>query len=220
MSSFDDLPSAILQSIFDYFWAHELIEAFLHVNVRITKTLFSYHRYHLNFRSISKRQFEKICAVIRADHIESLILSDDDSTVGQTGLFFSLFPLDHFVRLRSIELIETDEDIQLNFFSVPLERLIISINCTDLHQRFPGISFLHLRHLSLGFCSLVDYRTILDQSISLRSLKVSLSVSNCSAFDFVADQQRAKPIELRSLKLTISSFGKNFVSLRRETCVD
>ena len=171
-SSFVDLSSSIVHSVFDYLWADELIQVFDHLNIRLDGVLRSYNRYHLNFRSISKRRFDTICSILRADQIESLILSDEASTAGQVDLFFSLFHLDDFVRLR---------------------------------------------HLSLPFCSLIDYRRILDHSLELRSLEVSLSISNCSAFDFIADQQRAKPVNLRWLKLTLRSFGKTMTIVEKRS---
>ena len=86
-----------------------LIRDFYGLNYRFNSLIYSHLRnYHLDFRSIYKKDFDFICqeylpSII--DRIQSLHLSDSDDTPKQFNIFILLIPSFHqFIQLQSLSL--------------------------------------------------------------------------------------------------------------------
>jgi hypothetical protein len=113
ISYFDILPVEIFYRIFDHLDIQTIIFSLRYVCKRFYSIVNSYNSYNFNFESISKLNFDLICQIIPFEQVISLTLSDQDKTHGQIQLFLSLFNLNQFIRLRSLTLIQI-EDNHLN----------------------------------------------------------------------------------------------------------
>jgi hypothetical protein len=101
----DRLPAELLHTLFNYFSASELLFTFHNVSDYVDVTLQSYPAYQLDFQSISKSHFRRICRHVQLEQVISLVLSDGDDTPGLSEVFFSRFRIEQFIRLRSLTLI-------------------------------------------------------------------------------------------------------------------
>jgi hypothetical protein len=72
--------------------------------------LLVYSNYCVNFKSVTKKEFEFVCQRIIPDQVISLTLSDNELTPGQVELFLSRFQINQFIRLRSLTLIDVGPD--------------------------------------------------------------------------------------------------------------
>ncbi|CAF4305233.1 unnamed protein product [Rotaria sp. Silwood2] len=102
---FDLLPAELLHILFNYFSGHEILISFYGLSDYMNAILQSYSAYKLNFKSISRYNFDLICRNIRPEQVISLILCDSDDTSGESELFFSYFQIEQFIRLQSLTLI-------------------------------------------------------------------------------------------------------------------
>jgi hypothetical protein len=108
------LPVELIYKIFDYLSINDILLAFSNINFYLKNAISSYNRYHANFHSCSKRYFHQICSRIQPKQIISLTLSNDNHTPDQFQLFISLFNIEQFKRLRSITLINIENNLLLN----------------------------------------------------------------------------------------------------------
>jgi hypothetical protein len=114
----DYFPCEILHTIFDYLKPIDLLHAFVQLNPYIDTVFNSYIRIQLNFKSIKKSIFYFICENVHSYQIQSLIISDDEYTPGQTKLFMSLLPLIQFNNLQYFSLDQIhDPDLLCVIFS-------------------------------------------------------------------------------------------------------
>ena len=114
--SLTQLPVEVIQLIFGYLWAHEILFAFHDLNGYLDRILSNYPSYLVNFESIRKSHFDRICRSVRPEQVLSLVLADKNDTPNQSRLFGSLFSIGQFTRLRALKCIELDDDTQV-FFS-------------------------------------------------------------------------------------------------------
>ncbi|CAF5035303.1 unnamed protein product [Rotaria sp. Silwood1] len=138
MMNFELLPNEILFDLFDYFNGIDLLRIFYALNTRLNFLLYQqFHRYHFNFFSSSKHQFDMVCQhhlPFIADRIVTLTLSNYDSTSKQINLFFSYIPsISQFTHLRS-----------LNLWNIPSSRTFLKIT-EKFHHLY------NLTHLPLKF---------------------------------------------------------------------
>ncbi len=88
----ESLPNELFLEIFDYVNDLDLLRIFYNLNCRFDRLLSIYTRnFHLNFRSISKKDMDLICVDVfslRMHKIVSVELSDDDDTPYQSEQFF------------------------------------------------------------------------------------------------------------------------------------
>jgi len=93
MTQFESLQNELLIDLFEYLDTVHLLRAFFGLNSRFDQLLSEQFRsYHLDFRHISKDDFDNICekhprSII--DRIVSFNLSDKDETPGLIELFLS-----------------------------------------------------------------------------------------------------------------------------------
>ncbi len=124
---FDLLPVELLHTLLTYFLTHDILFSFSNVSDHVDAILLTYTSYRLDFKSISKANFDLICRQIKPDQVLSLILSDDDDTPGQSELFLSRFRIEQFIRLQSLTLFNIELDT--------LESILSDLNKLDqLHS--------------------------------------------------------------------------------------
>jgi hypothetical protein len=155
---FDQLPAELLHIVFNYFSTSELLFTFHNVSDYVNATLESYSTYQLDFQSISKFHFRRICRHVRPEQVISLTLSDGDDTPGLSDVFFSRFRMEQFIRLRSLTLIE----IEFN----SLESIFV--NLPQLHElRSFSFDAYSIRH-TYGSIDLNSYEKIIQINSILR----------------------------------------------------
>ena len=108
ISIFEILPVEVFYKILNHLNTSEIFHSLYNVCQRVNAFLISYNRYELDFSSISRSNFDIVCNSIRPQNIISLILSDDNQTPGQIGLFLSLTDSQELNRLRSLTLLQIE----------------------------------------------------------------------------------------------------------------
>ncbi|CAF3496535.1 unnamed protein product [Rotaria socialis] len=216
----DSLPKEIIYTIFDYFWAHDILYSFLDSSAYINSIILTYHNYHVNFKSILKRLFDLVCCSIRSNQITSLILSDDNETPCQSKIYFSLFPIEEFINLRAIRLSDIENDTLSHLWMIEtipkLKRLIVNkFSDHDYNQEnsLCAISFFYLRNLTLPYCSYNQLRQILRSAPKLTSLNISLIISDCTGIDYFAEQHQEVPLIINKLTISIHTFTRTISRL-------
>jgi hypothetical protein len=106
----DILPVELIHHLLNYFLAHEILYTFTNVSSYIDNVLLNYSNYCVNFKSVTRKEFESVCQRIKPNQVVSLTLSDDEDTPGQVQLFLSHFQINQFTRLRSFRLVEVGPD--------------------------------------------------------------------------------------------------------------
>ena len=113
------LPVELLHGVFEYFWAHEILQSFSNVSEHVNAVPLNYPTYQINFQDNQrKKQFDLGCDRIRPDQILSLRTSDE-KYIGQSELFFSRFQLEQFPQLHSLTFVEIED----NSLSIIFHRL-------------------------------------------------------------------------------------------------
>lgn len=140
--SLTDLPLELFYRILDHLDTNTILFHFGHVCRYFRSIIPTYNAYELNFKSSSKRYFHTVCERIHSRNISSLILSNDNHTPDQIKLFFMQFRLSEFIHLRSLTLIEIDENDFLNLF--PFVKYLSSLTIT-----FRNHNIRHLQTLTL-----------------------------------------------------------------------
>ena len=163
MSTFEILPVEILHRIFDHLDVQTLLFSVRCVCRRLYSSVNSYQSFRCNFEEISKTKFHLVCQLIPLENVVSLILSDQDQTYGQISFFLSLFNLEQFIRLRSLTLLQIDND-QLNIFLNSIHRtsltsLVIDVEAFNIRQN------TSLSHLS----SVIEHITLKNLDLNMRS---------------------------------------------------
>lgn len=212
------LPIEIIQKIFCYLSAHEILQAFSNLNSFFDGILSTYPYYRLNFKSISRANFDFVCEHIMPNQVVSLVLSDLEDTPGQAKLFFSHFQLADFTRLQMVKLIKIDYismfciDPYLTIFnnnhklSIETEMIdtdIFKYNHSFLPQifayateikidRITGCltsSLSYLRYLTVSTCSMAELQKMCLLAEKLKSIKVKyLRLDPDNACSLIASQ--------------------------------
>ncbi|CAF2054179.1 unnamed protein product [Rotaria magnacalcarata] len=115
----ESLANELLLYLFEFFDGIQLLRAFHDLNSRFNHLLYNHYRvYRIDFRSISKYQFDDLCQYCLpsiTDQIISLTISDDDETPNLPAIFLSYnFTLDKFTRLQSLSLYSIQSFAQLS----------------------------------------------------------------------------------------------------------
>lgn len=133
------LPVEILHHIIDYLDTSTIFLSLSNVCTHFRAILHSYNRYRLDFNSISKCNFHRICRIIQPENILSLTLSDDNKTPGQIRLFLSLFNIDQFSQLRLLSLVGTDDNdlSKILYSNISSTLTSLSINWREAHCPTP-----------------------------------------------------------------------------------
>ncbi|CAF4672248.1 unnamed protein product [Rotaria sp. Silwood1] len=216
---FDLLPAELLHILFNYFSGHEILINFYGLSDYINAILQSYSAYKLNFKSISRYNFDLICRNIRPEQVISLILCDSDDTSGESELFFSYFQIEQFIRLQSLTLIEIEfKSHTYGPMDLNSGNKLQQINSILIHtyaQILPQLKFLNLngggvlesiqlsnlQRLKLGSCSIDKLETITHLAPQLKSLDV------CINFGEMNFQSIILPTRLTRLNLQICCYA-------------
>lgn len=107
----DRLPVELIFDVFTYLMASEILHSFYNFSQHLRQCIRSYQQYKINFKSIHKREFDRICNIIHPDQIMTLTLSDDEETPGQMALFFTRFSTFElsFIRLEHLRIRNLEE---------------------------------------------------------------------------------------------------------------
>ena len=175
----DRLPVELLHILFDYFSAHELFHTFHCINDHLDEVLRFYSAYRLNLQSIRKCDFDLVCRLIRPEQVISLTLSDGNDTPGLSRLFFSRFRIEQFTRIRSMTLIQIEdnslESIITNLYQFNQLRAL-SINAQAIRTIQHLLRNLQIRHLKVHRCVDDVLEIILRDLLQLKSLDVNLVI--------------------------------------------
>ena len=159
--TFESLANELLLGVFEYSSSIDLIRAFSNLNSRFNALLLiHFQTFPLDFRSISRNDLHLICQDYlphRTDHIQSLILSNNDDTPNAIELFFeNIQTLRSFQSLRSLTICDLCSD-----------ELMMRI--TDEWEYLPNLTHLKLAGCYLQFDSIRSQRLI-DRIWSLPKL--------------------------------------------------
>ncbi|CAF4796823.1 unnamed protein product [Rotaria sp. Silwood1] len=148
ISSLETLPVEILYHILDDLDAQTILFSFRHICRRFRAIVNNYDRYSLNFESISKSDFERVCYLINPRQVTSLTLRENEGAPDQIKLFLSYFNLQQFSYLRSLSLfIIGEEKLQLiarQWNIRLLESLSLKIEKSDDRRKTTTARFLSL----------------------------------------------------------------------------
>jgi hypothetical protein len=163
----DFLPVELFHNIFIYLSAHEIFYAFSNITDYIDDILIGYNRYLLNFRSVLKSHFDVTCHYIRPPKVISLILSDDDDTPNQSELFFSIFDIEQFINLRSLDISLINNDTCKKLSHLHKLKYLSSLELPRLFEPY-NMNFDHtIRKMLPQLNRLMVYNTyyLLDNSL-------------------------------------------------------
>ncbi|CAF4814917.1 unnamed protein product [Rotaria sp. Silwood1] len=110
----DQLPVEIIYKILNELDIETIFVSLYHVCKRFDSILSTYDEYHFNSKTISLKNFDLICSRIRPEQVTELTLSDDVNSPGLVEKFLSRFTMNEFVRLRSLTLIQIDNEEFMN----------------------------------------------------------------------------------------------------------
>ncbi|CAF0976017.1 unnamed protein product [Rotaria sordida] len=206
------LPVEILHHIFDCLDASTILFS-LRCTCRRLKTIVdSYDRYVLDFRSISKSDFQLLCCLINPRKVKSLTLFPKDETSDQLELFMTYFRIQEFTRLRSLTLIEIEErqlKVLLKRFCIPsltsfsfklgkYDDRRINTTATLLSSI---ISQANLHHLNLELRSTRIEKMIWPAQCLIKYLKIG----SCDEFSQIFTILRCSP-HLQTFVIKFSSY--------------
>jgi len=131
-ATLDELPVEILYKILDELDISTIFESLYHVCKRFDEILLTYHEYDLNVKNISLINFNLIYSHIRPEQITKLTLSDDENNSGIIELFLSKFSLNTFIRLRSLTLIQINNEELINQILIPIADHLSFLNFSSI----------------------------------------------------------------------------------------
>jgi hypothetical protein len=176
------LPIELIYRILDILDNKTILFSFGNVCKRFHSIIHTYNQYKFNFKSISKPYFHSVCHLIHPENIISLTLSNDQRTPDQIKSFLLFFQIEQFIRLRSLTLIEIDENDFHTIFQS--KNILSSLSLTFRHhilhnsKTLPLLSSIisnkNLRHLDFALSS----SKIDDLSWPNQCLLQSLIISN------------------------------------------
>ena len=176
----DSLPIELLHILFSYFAAYEIIHSFSNVSDYANAALHSYLAYQWNFQSIRKSHFHLICLHIRPEQVQSLVLSDDDDTPGQSVLFLSQFQIERFTQLRSLRLIRLEiESVKRILSKLSQLKQLRSFSFDSKTIRYPDLPYRIYNQIECDILVVNAYKQVLPQlnQLHLNSGKQLTSVS-------------------------------------------
>ena len=188
-STLEILPMEIFHYILNYLDTPSIFHSFDGICERLNAFVNHYNNYKLDLSCASRSTFERFLLNICSKNIISLILSDDDRTPGQIGLFLSMMNVEEFGRLRSLSLLQIEEYHLLLFLKNGSFHRLKSLSiqwrgdsiCDNNHFELLSllstlISSPNLRHLDLSLWIYEIKNLTWPKDCTL----TSLSIDNCS----------------------------------------
>ena len=234
----DRLPVELFHDVFEYFWAHEILQSFSNVSEHLDDVLHSYSSHRVNLQYILRKNFDLICESIRPDQVISLRLSDE-KTIAQSEIFFSRFQLEQFTQLQSLTLVKIEEKILTAIFhgltNLPHLRSLIlkrpesmdQLNITyellsqlnrlhlDKYHSYDDKSFPNLAHLKLSYeYSLDKIQIMCKQATNLKSLNVIIFMNTLVTQEFLLPLR-----QLTYLTLKVQNRPNIFISMNNIECL-
>jgi hypothetical protein len=176
---FELLPNEIFNECFQYLNAFDIFYSFDRLNYRFYSVIRNSPLY-LNFQPLKKFQFNDFCQTILSNpEIKQNIISLQLSNIGTCGeiqLFLSLFPLNEFINLRSLSLIDIENDnIQQILPMLPFLSNLYQLSCSSTEYKsleiMPALLKSKIRILKLPN---VDMNSLsIDETIPITSLTIS-----------------------------------------------
>ncbi|CAF3119456.1 unnamed protein product [Rotaria sp. Silwood2] len=188
----DQLPVEIIFDIFTYLTTIEILHSFYSFSRYLRQCIRSYQQYKINFTSISKNEFDRICNVIRPDQMMALALSDDEETPGQVTSFFARFPRfeQTFTRLEYLYI--------RNFQEFPSLSHMTSLHTIAIDFiRWPIYSFeyAHIQQFDDKLATICRLPTLRALVLNKKSLNIRL---NFNTF-FIGEHLNKFQIHLRTI---------------------
>ena len=188
----DNLPVELIYSIFDQLDTYTIFTSLYNVCTRLNSIIHVYDQYKLNFKSISLADFHYICSLIRPEQIISLTLSDGNDNVGSVELFLKNFRIDSMKRLRSLTLVNIDDNEQMIriFLSLTDQLQILSIEnsnenynniCIEILMTTIGKESLTKLSLDIERNRILNPTIIWPEECFLREIKF-VGICNMSLF--------------------------------------
>jgi hypothetical protein len=192
------LPNEILIECFEYVNPFEIFYSFGQLNSRFSRLIRS-TPLRLNFEYIRKSLFDQFCTILQSNcqlknEIRSLKLSNKD-TCGQIEHFLSLFSLNEFIQLRSLTLIQIEQNQFEKIKSIlPFLHRLHSFRVLDTkygeNDLFNHLPMSNLRRLTIPTVPING---------PISSLTY-LSISSCSLDQILSSLFQYAPL-LKSLKI-------------------
>ena len=178
-----ELPVELLHSIFNYLDTQTILYSVRNTHPRLRAAIDTFNELRLSFSSINAFKSRSAMDFIQLENVVSLTLDCNNTTgASQVELFFSLFQLPQFTRLKSLALIQIDHPPLDQIFQDFDVRQLRSLNL-DLNTSYERLRFtperlrpFHsvLRNLSIDRCTYVEYHTILSCCLQLRVLEMGM----------------------------------------------
>ncbi|CAF4021774.1 unnamed protein product [Adineta steineri] len=140
--SLSTLPVELIYRILDYLDIETSLLSFRYVSKKFYFISNKWNSYNYDLSSISKNHFDLICRQICQEKIISLTLSDEDTTPGQIRLFFSLYRISSFPRLRSLTLRNIDSNDLYEILKDILNCSLTTFSCQSRGKQ--NKSIIHL----------------------------------------------------------------------------
>jgi hypothetical protein len=189
---FELLPNEIFNECFQYLNAFDIFYSFDRLNYRFYSAIRN-TPLHLNFEQLKKFQYNDFCQTILSNpEIKQNIISIQLSNIGTCGQiesFLSLISLNEFINLRSLLLIDIENDnIQQILPMLPFLSNLYQLSCPSTEYKcleiMPVLLKSKIRILavrSLHFNSALSYGTV-----SLTSLTISTCTLSklCQLFQY------------------------------------
>jgi hypothetical protein len=145
--SIEILPVELLHRIFD-----NLDTETIFLSVRLVSKFFqlvvnTYDRYILNFKLIFKPNFYLFCRLIHPNNVISLTFSNEYRIRDEIALFISFNRLQEYTRLRSLNLLNIDED-QLNIILEKIDLNLLTSFSFNINKYDDTCKEITTNHLS------------------------------------------------------------------------
>ncbi|CAF1087782.1 unnamed protein product [Rotaria sordida] len=132
ISSLESFSTELLFDIFEYLSPYDLFRSFINLNDRFNTIVYSYPL-HLNFRSISRLEFDYICCYLQPKQVISITFSDE-TIPHQLEIFKKYFPFFkcQFIHLQSVTFIEIFSDT----IDLPESVKCLELRKYDIYKNF------------------------------------------------------------------------------------
>ncbi|CAF1201665.1 unnamed protein product [Adineta steineri] len=164
----DKLPMELIHKILNYLTYHDIYLSLYNISTYMNTILHTYDKYQLDFQSVSMSQFYITLNQINPCQVISLTLSNMDETPGQFSLFLSLFSIQQFSRLQSLQLIQPSGPIDLN-------KILIHLPTFD---SLKSLAIIHCQPSSINKETCMLLSSFITNSVSLRRLYLSGILNN------------------------------------------
>ena len=154
----------------------------------------THYRCTFNLTSISKPDFHRLLRVIHPENVTGLTLCDRGRTPGQVGLLLSLVDIHLFTRIRSLTLLDTDEQRLCSFLQYASK---CSLTSLILHSSIDY--FMELKQILEHLSSIIEQPSL--RHLELRDATLSKMIDQCQwsvqcklrYLRIVVDQQNLVP---------------------------